>query len=84
MDKTALLKGERLTKIETALDMDKRTAIVSIHTDTKIFRMRYDIDQVVAQLEGMTSNWFAKKTLELLGFHVDVETKPPEQPAPPA
>lgn len=70
-------------KIETALDMDKHTAVVSIHTDTKIFRMKYDIDKVVGQLEGMTSNWFAQKTLELLGFHVEVETKPAEQPQKP-
>jgi hypothetical protein len=45
--------------------------------------MTYDIDKVVSQLEGMTSNWFAQKTLELLGFHVEVEkveAKPPEPP----
>jgi hypothetical protein len=65
-------------KIETTLDMEKRTAVVSIHTDTKIFRMTYEIDKVVKQLEAATSNWFMQKTLELLGFHVDVETKCPD------
>ena len=70
-------------KIETALDMEKHTAVVSIYTEDKVFRMKYEIDKVVAQLDSLTSNWFAQKTLELLGFHVEVEKiepKPAEQP----
>ena len=65
--------------------MDKRTAVVSIHTDTKIFRMKYDIDKVVSQLDTLTSNWFMQKTLELIGFHVEVErieVKASEQQSP--
>jgi hypothetical protein len=70
-------------KIETTLDLDKRTAIVSIHTEDKIYRMTYEIDKVVKQLDAATSNWFMKKTMELLGFQVDVETKTPATPQQP-
>lgn len=71
-------------KIETTLDLDKRTAIVSIHTDTKIYRMTYEIDKVVKQLDAATSNWFMQKTMDLLGFQVAVEEiKAPQQPQQP-
>jgi hypothetical protein len=69
-------------RIETSLDLEKRTAIVSIDDGKKIYRMTYEIDKVVKQLEAATSNWFMQKTLELLGFHVDVEAKPAPPPQP--
>jgi hypothetical protein len=67
-------------KIETTLDLDKRTAIVSIHTDDKVYRMTYEIDKVVKQLDAATSNWFMKETMKLLGFQIDVEAKSPATP----
>jgi hypothetical protein len=73
-------------KIETSLDLEKRVAIVSIYAENnKVYRMIYEIDKVVKQLEAATSNWFAQKALELLGFKITVENveaaeaKPAEQ-----
>ena len=64
-------------KIETALDIEKRTVAVTIHTETKAFKMIYDLDKVVEKLESISGNWFMQKSLELLGFKVEVEAEPP-------
>ena len=62
-----------LMKIETALDLEKRTVTVTIHTEQKAFKMIYELDKVVEKLDTISSNWFMQKSLELLGFKVEVE-----------
>jgi len=62
-------------RIETSLDLENRTAIVTIHADDKIFRMTYEIDKVAKQLEALSSNWMALKILGMLGFKIEIEKK---------
>lgn len=68
-------------KIETALDLEKRTATVTIYTDDKSFKTTYDLDKVAQQLEALSTNWVALKILDMLGFKIEIqkgETKPSE------
>jgi len=68
-------------KIETSLDLENRTAIVTIHADTKIFRMTYELDKVAKELEALSSNIIALKVLSLLGFKIEMEKKEPKPSA---
>jgi hypothetical protein len=62
-------------RIETSLDVDKRTATVTIHTDEKAFTMTYELDKVVKQLDDLSTNWLAQKILDVLGLKVEVHKK---------
>jgi len=68
-------------RIETSLDLESRTAIVTIHVDDKIFKMTYDMDKVAKQLEALSSNWAALKVLDMLGFKIEIEKKKPKPSA---
>lgn len=59
-------------RITTELNLEDRTATVTIHTEEKSFTMTYELDKITKELDTLTSNWFAQKTLELLGFKIEV------------
>jgi len=63
-------------RIETSLDLEKRTVTVTIHAEKKAFKMIYELDKVVDKLDSISSNWFMQKSLELVGFKVEVEDEP--------
>ena len=69
-------EGAERMRIETALDIEKRTVVVTIHTEKKAFKMIYELDKVVDKLDAISSNWFMQKSLELVGFKVEVEAEP--------
>jgi hypothetical protein len=62
-------------KIETTLDMEKRTATITIHTEEKAYTMTYELDKVVKQLDDISGNWLAGKILDMLGLKVEVHKK---------
>jgi len=62
-------------RIETSLDLEKRTATVTIHTDDESFKMTFELDKVSQELKALSTNLIAQKILNILGFKIEIEKK---------
>lgn len=62
-------------QIETNLDLDKRTATVTIHTDDESFKMTFELDKVAQELKALSTNKIALKILDMLGFKIEITKK---------
>jgi len=60
-------------RIETSLDLEKRTATVTIHTGNESFKMTFELDKVAQELKTLSTNRLALKILDVLGFKIEIE-----------
>jgi len=60
-------------RIETSLDLDKRTATVTIYTDDESFKMTFELDKVAQELKTLSTNRIALKLLDMLGFKIEAQ-----------